>query len=349
MRAVHERLSALAPQRSWLPSAIAIGAAVSVVAAILRVEGADPFSAFVELFRGAFGAENLPATLVILMPMLGMTVAMVIPIRARILNLGGDGQMVFGGITAVVVGSTLPGPAGVVIPVTLVCAMVVGGAWGWVAAALSRWANAPLLVISLLLSYPALGFAAYLTAFPLRDQATSLLASKQLPSAARLPMLWPGSTVSFGLALVLIAAAAVIWWSRTPHGFEARMTRQNASFTRYMGINLPQQASQLMFASGAVAGLVGAMLVMSSPFRYVDGALTRPLYTWMAFTIVLLVRAKPLAAFLGALFLAALRTGGANVERIFQVPQSITELMTGLILLGLAAVAGRSLVSTGAK
>ena len=61
-----------------------------------------------------------------------------------------------------------------------------------------------------------------------------------------------------------------------------------------------------MFASGAIAGLVGAIIVLGSQFRFIDGALLTPAYTWSGLMAALLANGEPAGAILAGLFFAAL-------------------------------------------
>lgn len=341
---IADSLKAATPQRqiTWVIPVVTAAISIVIVAAILLLAGVNPVQGIGTILSGSLVGHNLENTMQVLAPMLGMTIALLIPLRARILNLGGDGQLVLGGISGAVVGSTLDLPSIVFIPVVVLVAAAAGAAWAAIATSIAQWSGTPLLVVSLLLSWPALALASYLTSHQLRDTTTPLTATVKMNPGARMPIFGSSLRISLTIIIVVALAAVVLWWIHSRSGWEALLTRHNNSFTEYMGVNLGHQSMRLMVASGAVAGIVGCCITLSSPYRFIDGALNSPLYTWMAFMVVLLVQARPLMAYLGAFAIAALRTGGYELERVHQVPQSVTGLITALVILALAIAAGLS-------
>ena len=91
-----------------------------------------------------------------------------------------------------------------------------------------------------------------------------------------------------------------------------------------------------MFASGAIAGLVGAIIVLGSQFRFTDGALLSPAYTWSGLMAALLADGEPVGAVLAGLFFAALQTGGFAMQRETAVPRVLTIVLQSIIILFLA-------------
>jgi ABC-type uncharacterized transport system permease subunit len=76
----------------------AIGALLAG-AVILRAFGAAPLSAYEAMFRGAFGSvDSITATILKALPLVLVGVGITIAFRANVLNIGGEGQMVMGGL-----------------------------------------------------------------------------------------------------------------------------------------------------------------------------------------------------------------------------------------------------------
>ncbi len=91
-----------------------------------------------------------------------------------------------------------------------------------------------------------------------------------------------------------------------------------------------------MFASGAIAGVVGAIIVLGSQFRFIDGALLTPAYTWSGLMAALLVGGEPVGAIVAGLFFAALQTGGFAMQRETSVPRVLTLVLQAIVILFLA-------------
>lgn len=321
----------------WTVGLTVLGALV-LGAVLLAATGANPLVAYEAIVTGAFGPDGFQDTLAYAVPVVGMATALAIPLRAGMVNLGGEGQLVLGAISAVAVGLHVPGPLGLVA--ALVAGALAGGLYAAAAALCEVRLGVPLLVTTLLLSYPAMSFAAYLVRFPMRDEGSSLPQSEQLPPDVRLPALGSsGLTVGLFLVVAAVAVFAVVD-ARTPAGFEARVTGWGPRFARYAGIERSGLTVRLLACSGGLAGLVGAVVVLGFPFRFIDGALITPQYTWIGLLAALLATASPLGTLVAAVFFAALTSGGFAMERATQVPRELTAVLQAVLIIFLAAATG---------
>jgi simple sugar transport system permease protein len=317
------------------PVATAIVFAVIIGGLLVFVSGADPLTAYLQILVGALAPENLPNTLNWAVPLCGMTLVAALPLRGGVINLGGDGQMVIGGLVAALVPLYLPGPGPLLTIVALAAAAIAAGLY----AALAAWGEArhgiPILISSLLLNYLAVGVASYIVGFPLRDTTTGLAQTVMIPESARLPVISGALNAGF----ILIAAIAVIVVfvdRRTVFGYELRMRGANVRFASYGGVKLARQSVIVMFASGAIAGIVGAIIVLGSQFRFTDGALLTPAYTWSGLMAALLAGGEPIGSIAAGLFFAALQTGGFAMQRETSVPRVLTLVLQSIIILFLA-------------
>ena len=325
------RLSAAVP--AVVP---AVGFAVLVGALLVAASGADPIDAYRQIVVGALAWRNLPNTLNWAVPLAGMALVAAIPLRGGMVNLGGDGQLVVGGLTAALSALYLPLPAALLTVAAIALAMLAAGLY----AALAAWGETrhgiPMLISSLLLSYPAIGLASYLVGFPLRDHGSGLPQTVMIPHGARLPLL--GAGLNAGAVLILVVAvAAVVFDRHSVAGYELRLRGLNARFARYGGVGLGGQAVRTLFASGAIAGLVGAIVVLGAQFRFTDGALLSPGYTWSGLMAALLAGGEPAGTLAGAVFFAALQSGGFAMQRETAVPRVLTMVLQAVIILFLAA------------
>jgi simple sugar transport system permease protein len=317
------------------PVATAVVFAVLIGGLLVLVSGANPLIAYYEIIAGALAGENLANTLNWAVPLCGMTLVAALPLRGGIVNLGGDGQMVIGGLVAALVPLYLPAPGPVLTVAALVAAALAAGLY----AALAAWGEArhgiPVLISSLLLSYLAVGVASYIVGFPLRDTTTGLAQTVMIPDGARLPVI--SGALNAGVILVAVIAAIVVFVDRrTVFGYELRMRGANVRFAGYGGVRLARQSILVMFASGAIAGIVGAVIVLGSQFRFTDGALLTPAYTWSGLMAALLAGGEPVGALAAGLFFAALQTGGFAMQRETSVPRVLTLVLQSIIILFLA-------------
>jgi simple sugar transport system permease protein len=317
------------------PVVTAILFGVVIGGILVFVSGANPAEAYWQILIGALAWENLPNTLNWAVPLVGMTLVAALPLRGGMINLGGDGQMVIGGLVAALIPLYLPAPGPILIVAALLGAAVAAGLY----AALAAWGETrhgiPMLISSLLLSYPAIGIASYIVGFPLRDVATGLAQTQMIPDGARLPVI--SGALNAGIVIIVVIAALVIWFDRfTVAGYELRMRGSNVRFAGYGGVRLDRQAMRVMFVSGAIAGIVGAIIVLGSQFRFTDGALVTPAYTWSGLMAALLANGEPIGAIVAGTFFAALQTGGFAMQRETAVPRVLTIVLQSIVILFLA-------------
>jgi ABC-type uncharacterized transport system permease subunit len=323
--------------RRWRPpsAAIAIAFAALAGAALVFASGANPADAYAQIVIGALAPDNLPNTLNWATPLVGMTLVAAIPLRGGMINLGGDGQMVIGALVAAIVPLYLPAPGPVVAMAALLAAAIAAGLY----AALAAWGETrhgvPMLISSLLMSYPAVGIATYVARFPLRDTTTGLPQTAMIPEGARLMIL--SGPLNVGLLIIAAIAILIVFVDRrTVAGFELRMRGINLRFAGYGGVRLERQALAVMFVSGAIAGLVGAIIVLGSQFRFIDETFLTPSYTWSGLMAALLANGEPAGAILAGLFFAALQTGGFAMQRETSVPRVLTIVLQSIVILFLA-------------
>lgn len=335
---------------SWLGVVASIGVVLFV---LMALDGAPAGAAIQGFFDGAFGGRRfsyLMATLSRAALIVGMAVSVMLSFRAGLFNIGGEGQLVAGGLVAALVAIALPGPPLFVLVASLVAAMCAGALWALLAGILQVYVGVPLLVGSLLLNYPIRYIASYLVAHPFRDVESGMVQSHLVPQATWLPY-FPGTRLDIGILFIAVAAIFAIIYSRsTVHGYHARMNGLSADFARAVGLPVRKLALQTLMMSGAIAGLVGAIAVFGIHHRYIDGMLVQPLYAWTGIIAVLLVGMIPWLVPLSGFFFAALQTGAAGMERSAGVPKEIALVMQAVIILFVASrVSGALLASSDKK
>jgi simple sugar transport system permease protein len=343
------RRSALPILASWMAGAwrktqgpaLAILGALLIGALLMLLAGHNPLEAYRAMLLGAVAGSNyvnLGSTLARAGPIVGMGLAAAVAFRAGFFNLGGEGQLVLGALSAALIALYVPVPLPLRLLLVILGAMLVGGLCAW----LPTWAqfrfNVPLLISTLLLNYPARFFASYVAVHIVRDVASGMPQTHMIPDGLRFPLLMRGAQLHAGLFITLAAvllAAYVI--ERTVPGYELRMTGLNPSFARYGGVRLRRMGAAVMLASGAIAGLVGAIEVLGVNYRYIDDALTSPQFAWVGLMAALLSGSSPLGVLIAGLFFSAIVTGGSGMERVTEVPRELSRMLQAIIILLIAA------------
>jgi len=322
------------------PAVIPLGAvivAVLIGGVIIVAAGLDPITAYAAVISGALDPDSLDYTFSVWAFICGMALAAAIPLRMGEFNLGGNGQLVLGGLAAALVAGQLDLPAILSVPVALIAAAVLAGSFGAISAPLATKFNIPIIISTLLLSPIAIALVSYLVRFQLGEEGSAVAQTERFPDEAQM---WSIGHLSYtNVGLVVIVLLMIAFWlvdSRTAVGFELRVVGANRRFGSYGGVRVGRLAIGAMAASGAVAGIVGAIIVLSSPYRLIDGALLSPGYTFAGLAAALLAGGRPALIPVTAILFTVLQVGGASMERSADVPRQLSDVLQGVVIIVLA-------------
>ncbi|MEE4194597.1 MAG: ABC transporter permease [Anaerolineae bacterium] len=188
----------------------AIGLALLIGAVILLISGANPILAYGALLKGAFGnATAFSRTLEKATPLIFSGLALTIGFKAGLFNIGAQGQLAFGAITAAFIGFSIDGlPWFIHAPFALVCGALAGGLFGAIPGVLKAFTGAHEVITTIMLNYIALNITDYLVGGPWQDKTTEILLPRTplvLPTA----QLDERNLVSSGVIYILLAAYLV--------------------------------------------------------------------------------------------------------------------------------------------
>lgn len=302
---------------------------------IIALSGSNGWAGVKGLITGGFGSKHaLTTTLNRATPIIFAGLSSALAWGSGYSSMGIAGQMVLGAFTTSIVALVCPGPAPVVVAVSLLAGMVAGMLYSLFAAWISARFEASLLIITLMLNYIASNATSYFTTYTFRDPtaADRLAVQTQKIEAAILPRLFPKYTMHWGFVLAVLFVLIMLFITkRTSFGYKARMSGLNPKFAEYGGVNSLKTMYLMMLLSGAMAGLGGAAEVLGTRFRYIDNMITSPGYAWSGITASLMSSNHPLGVMVSSIFLAGLTTGGAFIELSMNTPSEITAIIQGVL------------------
>lgn len=313
---------------------VAIFAALVLAAGLIGAAGVNPLTAYAEMLRGALGSRlSITEMLTRATPLILTGLAAAVAFRARLWNIGGEGQFYVGALTTAWIGHSLglPGPIG--IAVLIVCGMAAGALLLAGPAFLRLRFGVDEVVTTLLLNFIVILFVGLMIEGPLRDPlAFGWPQSVPVDGDYRLPDLVPRTRLHIGL-LIAIAAAGVIWLvlTRTVFGVETRAAGLNARAAAFAGISLPRTIMGVALVSGALAGLAGAVEVMG-----VTGGVTTtmsPGFGYAGIVVAMLAALHPAGVVAAAIFVATVFVGADAMSRATGVPSFIADVIVALSLL----------------
>jgi simple sugar transport system permease protein len=327
----------LALLRNSIPQVIAVLFALLVGAIVLAVTGHSPIEAYAAVLTGSFGdLYAIGQTFTYATPIIFTALAFLFSYRCGLFNIGAEGQLLMGGLTAVLVGiSTSSLPIFVHLPLALIAGVAGGGLWGFIPAVLKAKIGANEVITTLMLSYVALGITSYMVNYPLK--APGMVAQTVLiATSAELPGILPPTQLSASFIIALVSAGIVAYLlERTTIGYEIRAIGLNTKAAESGGINIKKGIILALVISGALAGLGGAGEILGVHHRFIERF--SPGYGWDGLAVALIGGLNPYGAILGAIFIGALRSGGQAMSRSIGVPLDIVFVLQALAILFIAA------------
>ncbi len=306
--------------------------------AIVYLTGNDPGFAYREMLDGAVAGSGLRNTLGRAVPIVGMALAVSVAFRAGVINLGGEGQMVMGGLAGSLVAIYVPGPGEIVIPLAMVVGGLAGAMWAMLPAFGQTRLRLPILITSLLLNYVARAVTGYLVRFHFLDDSVTLTSTRQVPETARMPKLPLFGGVSLSLVLVVLAVVvAWVFYRRTVPGYETQMAGFNGRFARYGGIQVERQTVGVMVVAGAIGGAIGTHMIIGDAYRFIDGELVVSGLAWTGLLVALLAANHPPMILVAGLLFSGLQIGGLAMQRNADVSWRLSQVLQALVIVAVAS------------
>ena len=310
---------------------------------LLLLLGVNPVTAYAAMFKGAFGTvSGLTQTLTKATPLLLVALGICIAFRGGVINIGAEGQIILGAISAAAVALSFPTLPGIIlIPLTLGAGVLGGAAWGGIAGVLKARFGVNEILSTVMLNAIALQLMNYLLRGPMLDPE-QIAAGTNIPQSATLPeQVWllrlvPRTQLHAGLILAIVLAVVVyIFLWRTTIGYRIRAVGLNPSAARYAGIPVKSYMALAMILSGAFAGLAGAVEVTGVHHRMIEGLSGG--YGFSGIVTALFGKLHPLGAIPASIIFGGLLTGADKMQRTVQVPSSLIIVIEGLIVLFVVA------------
>ena len=301
--------------------------------------GAPVGQAYALLLKGGFGSVFAASeTLTRAIPLTLTGLAATVAFKARLFNIGGEGQLYVGALAAVAVGG-LHGGTGFALPapllfVLMMAAAALAGALLLLGPALMKARlGVDEVVTTLLLNFIVLLFVSLMLDGPMKDPgAMGWPQSVALKDELTLAKLIAQTRVHTGL-LWAWTLAVIVWalMKFTVHGFSIRAVGANARAAAFAGVPVTRTVVLVAMLSGALAGLAGAIEVAGR-----TGYLTldmSPGYGYSGIVIAMLAALHPLGVVFASVFVAGVLVGADSMSRAVGVPTYIADVIVAASLI----------------
>lgn len=315
---------------------LAVAAALALSGLLIAAAGAPVLEAYWRILVSAYGSRlSATETLTRATPLMLTGLAAAVAFRARVWNIGGEGQFYLGAIAVAAVGSRLltEAPGYLSIPLLL----LTGAVAGMLLLILPLWLRLRFsvdeVVTSLLLNFVAVLFVSMLIDGPLKDPlAFGWPQSESVPDAAMLPKLVARSRLHWGFGIALTLAFVIHFvQSRTVFGLKSRAAGLSPEGAVFAGVPLARTLFLVACLSGGLAGLAGAVEVLGVK-GYVTTDLS-PGFGYSGIVVAMLAGLHPLGVVLAALFTATMFVGADGMSRALKIPTYIADVTVALSLI----------------
>jgi ABC-type uncharacterized transport system permease subunit len=307
--------------------------------AFLAAAGIDPLEAFHNMYTAALGSNFAIATsLGKTVPRLLCALGIALAIRGGLWNIGAEGQIYLGAAGAAGAAMFLPEITGIHGPLLgLIVGFLIGALWGAIPGALRAYRGINEVITSLLLVYVAIQVVNYLVEGPWLVANSTFPATVVLPSIDRLARIWPGTLLNAGFLIAVgMTLVAHVLLYKTELGLWIRSIGGNERASHVMGLPVRFMLVTVMALSGGFAGLAGAIEVLGTRGRLVEGF--SPGYGFEAIAIALLGRLHPFGIACAALVFGVLDAGSGGLQiSSAGMSSAISPIIEGLAVVNLLA------------
>jgi simple sugar transport system permease protein len=331
-----------------IPTLAVLSALIVGAVFIVLTEGLGAIlPAYEALFTGAFvGWGSISETLLVATPLTLAGLSVALGFRAGLFNIGAEGQMTVGGLTAVIVGFSFEGlPAVAHVPLAVLAGLVGGALWGFIPGVLRAKTGAHEVITTIMLNFIAFRTLDYVLKLPGIQQPDRFdPISKPVVASARLPKIlgWlpidnaGGLRVHLGFLVALLMAWVVYWLLfKSTIGFEFRAVGANPSAAKYGGMSVVGATILVMAMAGGLAGMAGANETLGVLNRASPGFTAQ--IGFDAIALALLGRSHPGGVVLSAILFGALRSGGRTMQVQSDVGIDLIVIIQALIIVFIAA------------
>ena len=301
---------------------------------IFSLMGFNPLFAlhtfFISPISNAYGISEL---LVKATPLALIAIGLAFCFKNNLYNIGAEGQLTMGAIFGGGIGIYFHDTNGIwLLPLMIIGGAVGGALWGLIPAILKTRFNTNEILTSLMLVYIALLILDYLVVGPWKDpQGYSFPKTKAFSDSGRMPLLFSGLRVHFGLIITLILIF-ISWFvfSKTIFGFQLKVSGFSPTAARYAGFNQNILIYLAFAICGAFAGIAGLSEV-SGPIGLLYRDIS-PNYGFTAIIVAFLGRLHPIGIIFASLIIALTYLGAEDAQLFMQIPAAVGFVFQGLIL-----------------
>ena len=289
-----------------------------------------------EMFKGAFGSKlAIGNTIHWAIPCMLVGISAAVAFKSGVFNLGLEGQLYFGALTAACVGYMIELPPVVHQLASIFAGGLAGLLYALIPALLKLYFKIDEVITTLLLNYVAVLATEYITLKLMGGNSATSQTSIVTPFVNKTAELTPiikGTSATTGLFLALaIILIVYLLYKYTLVGYEMKMVGSNLPFSRAGGVDSNKMFIIIFLVSGFIAGICGATEVIGVNHRFI--AQFSANLGWDGVMITRVAANSPVGVLLVSFIWAAFKTGAMQMERATTLNRYTMNLLQALFVL----------------
>lgn len=311
--------------------------ALAIGGIIIRMTGGNPSLTYLKVFTGSFGNKsNIFSVFAYTIPLIFTGLGVVVAFQGGVFNIGGEGQLLMGGLCAVITGLYVDLPAPFPLILALTAGFIGGAIWALIPTLLIGKNLPALFVGTVMLNSIGSMFSEFLVKYYFLRPNASTTETPNVLDAAVLPRFYPNTQFNYGI-FIAIALVFIVGWLlyKTPVGLSIRAVGANPFAAKQAGIQVFRTTVFTMIISGGICGLAGAVQCLALYKRWILGF--SPGYGWDGITVATLAALNPFAVLLTATFFGMLRSASISMNLSNSVPIDMITVLQGLIVVFVAS------------
>ena len=320
---------------AWGIRGVALIAALVLCSLItVLVTGENPLNVYATIFNGSFGSpRRVWVLLQNIAILLCVSLAVTPAFRMRFWNIGGEGQMLVGGLATAACMICLAGtlPNWMVIALMILASIAAGAIWGLIPAFFKAKFNTNETLFTLMMNYVATQLVAFfIIIWEVPKGAGKIGIINQSTEIGWLPVVGGRKYLLNVIVVSVFCLAMYVYLNYSKHGYEIAVVGESERTARYVGIKVDRVIMRTMILSGALCGVAGMLLVGGT-----DHTLTTTITANRGFTAVMvswLAKFNPIDMIFTSFLLVFLQRGAGEISTSFGLNQSFADILTGIIL-----------------
>ena len=335
-------------QRACIYALALLLALIVCSAVIVAFTGLNPVTVFKTMFETTFGTPDLAwknramsiwTTVRDTMILLCVALALVPAFRMRFWNIGGEGQILVGGLATAFAmrqfGDAMPTW---LLFTCMVCfSLLAGMVWGLLPAVFKAFWNTNETLFTLMMNYIAIQIvSAFSILWEAKQGSGSIGVINKATKAGHMTTSWLSGafgTKNYIIDVMIVLALTIlifVYMKYTKHGYELTVVGESGNTARYAGINVRRVIIRTMALSGALCGLAGFILVSGSSHTISTNTAGGRGFT--AIIVAWLAKVNPFMMIVISFFLVFMDYGAKGVATSCGLNKAFSDIITGIIL-----------------